>query len=487
MTSTISLPWATASNSGSARSFGELPKKSIRIRGEGESECDRPNEAPASSVSTAVLALANAATIAPASGMAIDGRYVIDRELGRGAMGLVYRAHDKGLDRTVALKVIDPEIARNPQIGALFRREATALARVRSEHVVQVHSFGTHQGAPFFVMEYVEGADLDAIITSYSQRGGVVPIHRAATILRQAASGLAAVHAYGIVHRDVKPSNVLLESGSGRPVLIDFGLAHAATGEDAGAVIGTPHYMAPEQWTGESTATPATDVYGFGALAYELLTGAPPFNAETVQDLMRQHTSAPVPRVSDKRASASAFDAVVAKAMAKSPTDRYADAGALVAALDDAIRGALLQVAPAAFDLNASPSLLEGVALDALVIDDDEGFRAFAERALRIAASGLPLRVRGVSSGEAALALARTGMPDLIVLDFDMPGLNGLETLSYLRAMPNGARARVLVVTGSVEKIGRCQFDVMGVADFVAKPVALRELAKTLGAMAKRA
>jgi CheY-like chemotaxis protein len=203
---------------------------------------------------------------------------------------------------------------------------------------------------------------------------------------------------------------------------------------------------------------------------------------------MRQHTDAPVPRVSAKRASASAFDEVVTRAMAKSPADRYADAGVLAAAIDEAIRSSLLApMGPMSFDPNSAPSLLEGVALDALVIDDDEGFRAFAERALRIASSGLPLRVRGVSSGEAALALARNGMPDLIVLDFDMPGLNGLETLSYLRAMPNGARPRVLVVTGSVEQIGRCQFDVMGVADFATKPVALRELANILGNMAKRA
>ncbi len=459
--------------------------QSIRVRRDSSSD-DVVAEVPASArpISSAAAALSS---VAPASRI-FDGRYVIQRELGRGAMGLVYRAHDKGLDRTVALKVIDPELARNPQVSTLFRREATALARVRSEHVVQVHSFGEHAGAPFFVMEYVEGADLDVIITSYAQRGGVVPIHRAATILRQAASGLAAVHAHGIVHRDIKPSNVLVEAGSGRPVLIDFGLAHAAASrEDAGAVIGTPHYMAPEQWIGEATATPATDVYGFGALAYELLTGAPPFTGETVQDLMRQHTDAPVPRVSAKRASASAFDDVVARAMAKSPADRYPDAGALALALDEAIRDAALQMVPATFDPNAQPSLLEGVALDALVIDDDEGFRTFAERALRIASSGLPLRVRGVSSGEAALMLARGGMPDVIVLDFDMPGLNGVETLSYLRAMPNGARARVLVVTGSVEQIGRCQFDVMGVSDFVTKPVALRDLAKILGNMAKRA
>jgi len=384
--------------------------------------------------------------------------------------------------------VIDPRMGRDPQVTALFRREAMALARVRSEHVVQVHSFGTQDGAPFFVMEHVEGADLDAIISSYAKRGGVVPLHRAATILCQAASGLAAVHGHGIVHRDVKPSNILVESGSGRPVLIDFGIAHAsAPGREAGTAIGTPYYMAPEQWSDGAVITPAADVYAFGATVYELLTGEPPCAGSTAIELMHKHACVPAPRVSDKRPSAAAFDDVVARAMEKSPEARYPDAGALLVALDEAARRVVSSRTPHVFDPAAAPSLLEGVALDALVVDDDEGFRSFAERALKIASSGLPLRVRGVSSGEAALALAQVCVPDLIVLDFDMPGLNGLETLSHLRALPNGGRARVLVVTGSVEQIGRCQFDVLGVADFVTKPVAMRELARILSSMARRA
>jgi serine/threonine-protein kinase len=417
---------------------------------------------------------------------AFDQRYTIERELGRGAMGVVYRAYDAGLDRPVALKVIDPKLARDPEVTALFRREATALARVRSEHVVQVYSFGSQDGAPFFVMEYVEGADLHAIITSFAERGGVVPLHRAATILCQAASGLAAIHALGIVHRDVKPSNILVESGSGRPVLIDFGIAQTVAGCCAIAPgAGTPYYMAPERWT-DGDASPASDVYALGVTAYELLTGARPFDGDTATAIMLQHMNEPIPSVSSRRPTAVAFDEVIARAMAKAPDDRYPDAGALLEALIEAGRRMPVRLALGGFDPAAAPSLVEGVALDALVVDDDEGFRAFAERALKLASSGVPCRVRGVSSGEMALALAKVAVPDLVVLDFDMPGLNGLETLSFLRALPNGARARVLVVTGAVEEIGRCQFDVLGVADFVTKPVALRELARILGGMARR-
>jgi serine/threonine protein kinase len=419
----------------------------------------------------------------------VDGRYTLERELGRGGMGRVYLARDTGLDRVVAIKVIDPELARNADVSALFRREAMALARVRSDHVVQVYAFGTHEGAPFFVMEYVEGADLDASIASYASNGGVVPLHRAGTILRQAASGLAAVHAHGIVHRDIKPSNILVEAGTGRPLLIDFGLAQRPMTTNPGidAPLGTPLYMAPEQWGIDpdvTQATPATDVYGFGATAYELLTGTPPFVAETAEKLMLLHATAPVPKASATRPSVAPFDAVVSRAMSKSVADRYPDGRALGEALDEAFKLALPGGAPASAISIPPPSIVGSPAtLSALVIDDDEMFRAFAERALRLAFEGVPIQVRHAPGGAEGLALARAEIPDLLVLDFDMPGLNGLETLSHLRALPHGTHVRVLVVSGQIERVGRWQFDVLGVVHFVAKPVAVRELARLLGSM----
>jgi serine/threonine-protein kinase len=411
----------------------------------------------------------------------IDGRYLLERELGRGAMGVVYQARDAGLDRSVAIKMIDPSLVRNPEVIALFRREATAIARVRSENVVQIYSFGTHQGSPFFVMEHVQGANLDDVIAACRTSGAPIPIHRAATILEQCASGLAAVHALGLVHRDVKPSNVLVESGTGRPVLVDFGLASA--GGETKAGFGTPPYMAPELWFDPQKATPASDVYALGVTAFELLTGRVPFDAETVQEMMGMHVDAPIPRSSPHRPALAALDPVLMRALAKSPSDRYANATAFQRALEEAARSILPENAPFGA---SSPSLSGGYAVDALVIDDDETFLDFAERAIQIAASGLSLRVRRVASGAEAIAVARDGMPDLVMLDFDMPGLNGLETLSYLRAMPGGTRARVMVATGSVEKIGRCHFDLLGVSDFVAKPVAIRELARQLGVIIRR-
>jgi eukaryotic-like serine/threonine-protein kinase len=411
----------------------------------------------------------------------IDGRYLVGRELGRGAMGVVYLARDGGLDRAVAIKMIDPTLVREREVIALFRREATALARVRSENVVQIYSFGTHEGSPFFVMEYVEGANLEDAIVACRSSGAPIPIHRAATILDRCAGGLSVVHALGLVHRDVKPSNVVVESGTGRPVLIDFGLANARGEVQAG--LGTPPYMAPELWTDPQQATPASDVYALGVTAFELLTGSAPYDGSTVQELMCMHVDAPIPRASARRPAVAALDGVLSRALAKAPGDRYPNAIAFQRDLESAARALLPESAPFG---PTSPSLSGGYAVDALVVDDDEAFRDFAARAIQIAAAGLSLRVRRVASGQEAVAAARDAMPDLVLLDFDMPGLNGLETLSYLRALPGGLGARVMVATGSVERIGRCQFDLLGVNDFVAKPVQIRDLARLLATMIRR-
>jgi serine/threonine-protein kinase len=423
--------------------------------------------------------------VAPSSALAphtlIDGRYVVERELGRGAMGIVYLARDTGLDRRVALKVVEPSLVQSADVIALFRREATALARVRSEHVVQIYSFGTHDGSPFFAMELVEGANLDKVIVDCRASSSPIPLHRAATILEHCASGLGAVHALGLVHRDIKPSNILVETGTGRPVLIDFGLATAGGETQTG--FGTPPYMAPELWSSPQRATPASDVYALGVTAFELLTGTTPFEAESVRDLMCKHVDSPIPRPSQRRPAVSAFDGVIAQALAKSPRDRLANATAFRAAMSEATRKVLPDDAPFG---STTPSLPGSYAVDALVIDDDEMFRAFADRAVRIAASGLSVRVRLAASGEEALTAARESMPDLVMLDFDMPGLNGLETLSYLRALSGGTRARVIVATGSVEQIGRGQFDLLGVNDFVAKPVPIRRLAGLIHAILRR-
>jgi serine/threonine protein kinase len=177
----------------------------------------------------------------------IDGRYRVESELGRGGMGVVYVARDAWLDRPVALKVIAASWASDARATDRFQKEAKALASVRSQHVVQVYAFGPHEGSYFFAMEYVHGRSLRAIIAEHKQHNATIPVHRTLAILSQIANGISAVHAAGIIHRDVKPANIVIEDDTGRPVLVDFGLASPGDDPSQAIAMGTPQYMAPEQ------------------------------------------------------------------------------------------------------------------------------------------------------------------------------------------------------------------------------------------------
>src|SRR5579859_4675687 len=191
-----------------------------------------------------------ASTAWAAAKMLVDGRYAIESELGHGGMGVVYLAHDVGLRRSVALKFLASEVGRDEASLERFRREAAALASIRHENVVQVYAFGQHDESLFFAMEYVAGKNLEDIVTGYTENGAFVPARLAIMILERVAGGLDAVHSVGLVHRDVKPANVVIEEGSGRPVLLDLGLARPLAGQRttrASEVVGSPPYMAPEQ------------------------------------------------------------------------------------------------------------------------------------------------------------------------------------------------------------------------------------------------
>ncbi len=271
----------------------------------------------------------------------VDGRYVLEGELGRGAMGTVYRARDVTLHRAAALKFISPEGARDTRFLERFRREATALASVRHHNVVHVFTMGTHAGKPFYAMEYVEGRDLDAIVREHKSHGTMVPVYAALNILRQLALGLDAVHRAGIVHRDVKPGNVVIEDRSGRPVLLDFGLARPVVRDAASATVtaGTAPYMAPEQIDprdDDDELGARTDVYGLGCTAFELLTGRPPFLADNLYAFFQKHLHEEAPWVSRVRPELSPLDAVIHKALQKSPSARYESAAAFAQALEAA-------------------------------------------------------------------------------------------------------------------------------------------------------
>ena len=424
----------------------------------------------------------------------VDGRYLVEREIARGAMGVVYLAQDIGLGRKVALKLVNPDVAQRQDVIDHFQREASALASVRHENVVQVYAFGTNEpnpgetdGAMFFAMEYVNGRDLDEIITEHASHGVAIPPYRALTILRQVASGLAAVHAAGIIHRDVKPGNIVIETDSGRPVLVDFGLAmpHDPTGKLSGAAAGSPSYMAPEQAYGEHT-TPAADVYAFGVSAFELLSGRLPFLHETVEDQLRAHVSEEPPLLSSVRPNLRPFDRVFSRMLAKDPRARYDGFGSLVGAFDSAIakwRSGATEPAPS-YPEGGGPG--KGEILRILVVDDDDSFRKVAARAAQLAFYRRQVTVAVARSGADALARAERAVPDLVLVDLKVEGLDGVETISRLRAMPRGAETRVLVVSDRDDDAERWRFSILGVNDFFAKQTGLVQLVNTITQIGER-
>ncbi|HEY1548403.1 MAG TPA: serine/threonine-protein kinase [Kofleriaceae bacterium] len=307
-----------------------------------EQRAQLPAAAPSSpSPAPANFALDQTATLPPRAatpvaaqpssieaGQVLAGRYRVQRLLGKGGMGAVYLADDEVLHELVALKVISSAFSSDEAaLVARFRREASAARKVSSPSVIRIHDLGeARPGLLYLSMEYFAGRTLTELI---AQRG-VVPMKDVQDILQQVCSGLEAAHQAGVIHRDLKPGNVLVGE-RGAVKLIDFGLATTLVGENltaTGAILGTPHYMAPEQVRGKPVDA-RSDVYSLGALAYHLVTGRPPFTGENAIAVGFAHLSETpdAPRVL-RRDCPPALDAAIMAALAKAPADRPASAKA---------------------------------------------------------------------------------------------------------------------------------------------------------------
>jgi len=225
--------------------------------------------------------------------------YRIEEPIGEGAMGVVYRAHDTALDRPVAVKVLKPRVAEDEALVARFFREARAAARVNHEHLTHIYFVGEEEGAHFFAMELLPGENLDDYVKAY----GPLSWAKALRVLVQTANGLAAAHAAGVVHRDVKPSNIILLE-DGRAKVTDFGLAKSLHADvhatQAGALMGTPTYMSPEQCRGGDVDA-RTDVYALGLTAWYLLMGKAPYPGGSLGDMLDRQMNEPLPSLRDER------------------------------------------------------------------------------------------------------------------------------------------------------------------------------------------
>jgi serine/threonine protein kinase len=266
---------------------------------------------------------------------ALEARYRVERELGEGGMATVYLAHDLKHDRKVALKVLRPELAA--VVGAeRFLAEIRTTANLEDPHILPLYDSGVADSFLYYVMPYVEGDSLRDRLDREHQ----LPVDEALDIARKVAGALQYAHDQGVVHRDVKPANILLRRGE--PLVADFGIALALSEAGSGRItetglsLGTPHYMSPEQASGERTLDPRSDVYALACVLYEMLTGEPPHAGPTAQAVLAKILTEQPRRVRDlRKAVPENVDAALARALEKLPADRMASAGAFVEALDD--------------------------------------------------------------------------------------------------------------------------------------------------------
>jgi predicted Ser/Thr protein kinase/tetratricopeptide (TPR) repeat protein len=264
------------------------------------------------------------------------GAYRIVEQLGQGGMATVFKAYHASLDRYVAIKVLHPAFKEDPTFLARFQREARVVAKLEHPNIVPVYDYADHNGAPYLVMKFIEGETLKAELTR-----GAVNLANGLHIIEAVGAGLAYAHRQGILHRDIKPSNVML-ANDGNIYLADFGLARIAlAGESTlstDSMLGTPHYMSPEQAKGVKDLDAGTDIYSLGVVIYELVVGRVPYSADTPFAIIHDHIFTPLPMPHTVNPNVpETIERVLLKALAKDRADRYQDVNSMVAAFRDAV------------------------------------------------------------------------------------------------------------------------------------------------------
>jgi CheY-like chemotaxis protein len=377
----------------------------------------------------------------PRLGTVIAG-YRIEERIGRGGMGVVYRAQHLNLQRRAAIKIIAPDLAESEGFRERFTREARIAAALQHPNIVTVYDAGEVDGLLYLAMQFIQGQDLAAILRA----DGRLRPYRAIDVCRQVASALDAAHAMGLIHRDVKPANVLIEGRNA--FLTDFGLTKQ-TGTNAqltraGDVVGTIHYVAPEQIEGRKVSA-RSDVYALGCLLYHCLSGQVPFAHETDVAVIYAHLSEQPPNLSDLRPELpDGLDAVMAKALDKSPDRRFPSCGDMISAARAVIdaAGPLSETIPPRASTVAAPEIQEAAA---------------AARRPRVLLGGLDDRTRAVARvalgdrvdvleapAQATADRAREQRPDLVILDWAGSGAAGVEALRN-DALTRDAKVLLLV------------------------------------------
>jgi len=398
------------------------------------------------------------------------GQYRIVACIGRGGMATVYRARQASLDRDVAIKVLPDFFAEDEGYRERFQQEAKSIARLKHPNILNVFDFGQERGITYLVLELVEGGTLS------ERLGRPMDLQEAVRIIRPIASALDHAHAQGVLHRDIKPSNILIHR-DGTPVLGDFGLAKIAGSvrrlTASGTVLGTPEYMSPEYGAGEPIGPPS-DLYSLAVVAYEMLTGRVPFEADTPAAVLLSHINKAVPPTRELVGELSGHvEDALRKALAKNPLERFDSATQFVAALTPAawVHGERPEtIAPARPQQNAKTASRSLPTV--LVVDDSAANRELIEACL----AGIDCRVRLAGDGPSALAAIEAAPPDLVLLDVQMPGMDGYTVCRRLKASSTLRLVPVVMITALDRSDDRVQALEAGADDFMSKPVERLEL-----------
>lgn len=266
------------------------------------------------------------------------GDYVVQELLGQGGMARVYRAVDPNLNRVAAIKVIDPGVANDPEYTRRFKREAQAVAKLNHPNIVNIFQFGTALGIYYMAMAFIDGVDVEWLLNDYRRENRFMSYDSVFKIVAQIASALDYAHGQGVIHRDVKPGNIIV-SKQGRAFLTDFGLVRDMAIPTLGEIFGSPKYISPEQALNSAKAVPQSDIYSLGVVIYEMAAGRVPFDNAHPNDIALMHIEqAPPPPSRFNPAIPLPIEAVIMRALAKKVADRYQSGAELCGALGKAIK-----------------------------------------------------------------------------------------------------------------------------------------------------